>query len=827
MNDIRYAFRQLRRRPAFTLLAIATLAVGVGATTSVFALLHGTLFRSLPFPNAHELVAVHLTREEPGEGIRQLRWSHPEFEALASSASGFAGLAAFGSEGFNLTGEGEPVRVAGEIVSAGYFDVLGVQPLRGRTFRPEEGDAPGAHPVTVISHQLWSSRFAGDPEAVGRTVRVNGFPLTVVGVTPEGFQGLTGPADLWITHAMAPLVTFPEQLTTHQHFLNVVGRLEEGVRPESVRAALGPFADLLTERFAAEHEGDARWATSVESLDSARTDPAVRRERLLLFAAVLLVLLMAGADLAGLLLGRTLARRRELAIRRALGCSRARLVRQLVSESLLLAVAGGTVGILLALGGARLADSLLPPAFTGAGYGRLFQFTSVSVDGWVVAFAFGASLLVGVGFGLTSALVATRETGAGGPGHRNDQTVKPTDPTSGVERSFSGLVMGQFALAVVLLVGAGLLLQTFVNLRGRDPGYDPERIVTFRLSPPSTRYGPDEAPDLLAEILERVRAVPGVEAASVSPCTPFMSCPTRLVRRPPGEGADEGWLSARRHYVAPRHLGSMGIALLRGRDIAETDGPDGPNVVVVSRTMAERLWGGEDPVGRELVFQGAELNFVNGDSSATVVGVAEDVPYGGPADPPGLDIYTPYRQFAWPSTYVSLRSVGPSPQALVPLLRQAVREVDPDLPIHDLRDLGERRAEALATPRFNTILLSSFAGLALFLASLGIYGMMSQYVGRRRREMAVRQAVGAGPGRLLTLVVQRGMRYALWGMAAGVGGALLGTRALESQLYGVPPADPRILFGAVSCLALVGLLAVALPALRASRVDPMVTLREE
>lgn len=827
MSELRTAFRQLRRRPAFTLVAVATLAIGIGATTSVFALLHGTLFRSLPFPEAHELVAVHLTREAPGEGIQRLRWSHPEFEALRTSARGFASLAAFGSEGFNLTGDGEPTRVTGEIVSAGYFGVLGVQAQLGRTFRPEEGETPGAHSVTVISHELWSSRFGSDPGVVGSIARVNGTPLTVVGVMPEGFQGLTGPADLWITHATAPAVTYPEQLTTHQHFLNVVGRLEEDTGLESARSALVPLTSVLAERFGGDHQGDAVWGASVESLDSARTDPTVRRERLTLFAAVLLVLLIAGADLSGLLLGRALSRRQELAIRRALGCSRARLVRHLVSESLLLALAGGATGVLLAVGGTRLAASLLPPGFTGSGYGRLSQFASVSLDGWVLLFALGVSLAVGLGFGLTSALVATSEDSAGGRARRWEGGPRPGPLGVGVERSFAGLVVGQFALAIVLLVGAGLLLQTLVNLRGRDPGYDQERVVTFRISPASTHYGPEDAPELLRAVLERVQAVPGVQAASVSPCTPFMSCPTRLVRRPPGEGADEEWVNTRRHYVAPGHLGSVGIELLRGRDLTDTDGPGGPNVLVVSRTLAERLWPDGEPVGRRLLFQGADLNFLNDDSTATVVGVAEDVPYGGPADPPGFDVYTSYRQFAWPSTYVFVRSDGPSPEALIPSLRQAVRGVDPDLPIHDIRDLGERRTEALANPRFNTTLLAAFAGLALFLAALGIYGLMSQYVGRRRREMAVRRAVGADSSRLLGQVVRRGMTFALWGIAVGTVGALLGTRVLAAQLYEVPPADPKVLLTAASCLALVGVVAVVLPAVRAARVDPMITLREE
>lgn len=826
IRDLRHAVRGLRRSPGFAAAAVLTLALGIGATTAVFGLLDATLFRPLPFPEPDRLVALHLAYERPGEEPRRTRWSHPEFEALREAADGFRALAAFGAVGFNLTIGDEPVRVEGEVVSASYFRALGVETRLGRTFGPDEGGPPGAHPVTVLSHGLWRERFGGEPGVIGRAVRVNGVPLTVVGVMPEGFRGLTGPADLWVTQAMAPAVTYPEQLTTHQHFLNVVGRLEKGVSLESARSAVGPaMAEALARRFG--HAGEAVWGVSLAPLDAVRIDPRVRRERWVLFGAALLVLLIAGADLACLLLARGLVRRREIAIRLALGSGRGRLVRQLLVESSTLAVLGGAAGALLAVWITRALDAFLPAGYTGSGYGRLFQFATLAVDGRVLLFAGGLALAAGLLFGLGPALALTRSLAAPDLGARQPGPGPARGRRSWLDRAFSAAVAGQFALALTLLVGAGLLLASLSNLTAREGGFDPEGVIAFRVSPSSVRYGPEDGPALLEALLERVQTVPGVASASVAPCLPFTSCPTRLVRLPPEEDPGDEWLTVRRHYVAPGHFRALGIPLLRGRGLAAEDRPGRPNVVLVNRSLARHLWPDRDPVGRELVFQGADLNFVGPDSTATVVGVVEDVPYGDAAAPIGHDVYTSFRQFAWPSTHVVVRTDRATPAGLVPALRRAVARVDPHLPVYDVAGLEERREAALAGHRFNGALLAAFAGLALLLAAVGIYGVMSQYVGRRTREMGIRRAVGADRRDVLGLVIRRGLLLALAGVATGSAGGLAAGRALASQLYGVSPTEPGVLLGAALFLLAVGFLAVLLPALRAARLDPAAVLRAE
>lgn len=822
IQDVRYALRTLRRSPGFTVTAVVILALGIGATTSMFSLLHATLFRSLPFPESDRLAAVYLTSQRPGEEVEQGRWSYPEFQALRNTTSAFESLAAFGAVGFNLTGGSQPGRAQGEVVSAGYFQALGAEPVLGRTFTPEEGKAPGEHPVAVISHAQWQERFGGDPEVLGREIRVNGVSLRVIGVMPRGFQGLTGPGDVWITHGMATRVTYPGQLTSHQHFLNVVGRLHEGTGLDAARAELESMASVLDGSWGGEHDAEARYAADVESLAAARVDPDVRRARLILFGAVLLLLLIAGADLAGLLLGRGLGRRRELAIRRALGSSRRRLVRQALTESTVLALLGGGVGVLLTLWVTELAAALMPATYTGSGYGRLAQFASISVDGQVLAFALGVSLLVGLAFGLGPALRATRP---GADLSLRDRQAR--DGSAGSESwAFSAVVVTEFALALTLLVGAGLLLETLANMKARDGSFDARGVVTFQISP--HQYAPEEGPALLERILERISTLPGVEHASVSPCAPFMSCATRMVRPSPEVAPDADWTRARRHYVGPEHFRTLGIDLLQGRGIRPSDGAGNPNVAVVNRHFAETFWPGLDPVGRELVFQGAEMNFIGTDSTATVVGVVQDVPFGGPDEPVGLDVYTSFRQFSWPFSYFLVRAErASSAAALVPDLRRAVRQVDPELPIFDVATVEERVDRALATPRFNGWLLGAFAALALVLAGVGIYGVMSQWVARRTREMGIRQAVGAHGKDVLGMVLARGLGLALSGVAVGAVGSFFAARALASQLYGVSPVDPGVFAAAAGFLTLVALLAVYLPARRATRVDPAAVLEGE
>lgn len=824
IRDVRDAFRTLRRRPGFALTAVLVLALGLGGTVSGYTLLHGTLFRPLPFPEPDRLVSVHLHVERPDGARQQMRWSYPEFEALRETLGSdgpFEAVAAFSRASFNVSTprDGhEPFHVAGEAVSPAYLEVLGVEPALGRAFEP------GGESAALLGHDLWRSRFGADPEIPGEIVRLNGVPVTVVGVLPAGFSGLTGQAQVWIPQARAPSILFPEQLTTHQHFNTVVARLRPGRSVEQAAAVLEGFAPVLASGWGAVH-GPGEWGALPVPLARDRVDPEQRRARWILFGAALLVLLIAGANFAGLLLGRGLSRRRELAIRRALGSSRGRLVRRLVTESVLLAGAGGALGVLLALWLTGAGETLLPDrlATPANDYAQLAAFADLAVDGRVLAVAALVSVAAGVIFGLGPALLATRRTAerelsadAGGDSeHRGGSLASP----------FGLLVVAEVALALTLLVGAALLLQTLAHLSAR-PGADrPEEVLTFRLEPSLAQYSSEDGPALLGAVLERVSAVPGVRSATVGPCAPGTTgCATREVRLP-GMDPDAEPYAVRRHYVGPEHFETLGIALLRGRGLAPSDRPGRPAVTVINRRAAETLWPGEDPIGRRIVL--GEGEFLGGGTTAEVVGVVEDVPYGVPGEPIGLDLYTSYRQFSRQFTTVMVRSAGTPPEALLPDLRRAVAAVDPDLPLHDVATLAERTDRLLAGPRFRGGLLALFAGLALLLAAVGVYGVLSQLVARRTREMGVRIALGARRGQVVALVVRRALAMALAGVAVGALGAWSVTGVLSSQLFGVDPADPLAFAVAAGLLLAAGVLAALLPARRATRVDPMRVLRVE
>jgi putative ABC transport system permease protein len=823
--DLRVASRGLSRSPRFTILAVITLALGIGATTFTFSLLYATLFRPLPFPEPDRLVALSLTDEALGGDARIVRWSYPEFEALRETARDLKGVAAFSRTEFNLSLGSEPVHVPGEVVSASYLEVLGVEAAVGRVFSSEEDRVPGSHPVVMLSHDLWTGRLGRERDILGSTVRVNGVPLVVIGVLPAGFRGLTGRADVWVTQAMAPQVTYTGQLTTPQHFLNVVGRLRDDATLAEAGVALAALAPVLLERFGDDHEAGSAWRARLTPLDAAKVDPSSRRSRLILFGAVLVVLLITAANMAGLFISRGLSRRREAAIRRALGSSRWGLIRQVLAESTLLGLLGGIGGVALSFALTEVL-SIVSPGQMGRGpdaFGRqISEFAYVATDGWVVVFAVAVSLVLGVGFGLGPALSAARR-GA----ELNARSCGPDDPTgrrrSGwLSGSFATLVVTEFAMALTLLVAAGLLIETLINLTSRDPGFDPSGLVTFRLQPPQAQYPTEVGPPLLEEVLERVSAVPGVISASVGPCAPLTGgCAWREIRSL-SEAPGGGWVSSRRHYVGPDHFETLGIPLLAGRALSTGDRPGSRNVVVVNQSAAEVLWPGRDPLGRIVVFGAG--NFIGGDSTALVVGVVGDVLYGEPDEPVGLDVYTSYLQFSRPFTRVVVRVAG-SPTALVSSFRRAVMEVDSDLPIYDVRAVEDPLLGATTEWRFDAVLFASFSGLALLLAAIGIYGVMAQFVSARTREIGVRMAVGAGRNDVVRLVVERGLVLSLTGVAIGTAGALVATRLLDSQLYEVSPTDPFTFIGAAVILVLVGMLSVYAPAARATRVDPVTVLR--
>jgi putative ABC transport system permease protein len=823
-RDVRYAARSLRKTPVFTAAAVLTVAIGVGANTAVFGLVSATLLRPLPFPASERLVALFQAYEGAGQPPHPMPWSYPEFAALRSALTSFSHLAAYYSADTNLSGTGaEPTRIGMEMVSASYFPVLGIPPLIGRAFLPQEDSIPGARPVAIIGQNLWEREFGSEPEIVGREILLNGVSVTVVGVMPRGFRGLTGDGEVWIPHAMAPAVYFPNHLTTAEQFLSVVARLRPGVSTEQARAEVAAgtsAAAAARERSGVGQEG--RWSAALLPLEEARRDPATVRAQLVLAGAVFFVMLIAAVNVAGLLLARAIGRSREFAVRAALGARRRRLVQQALVESGLVGLLGGALAVLIAVGSIRVLSAIAPARLGGTGprVARLDPFASPETDWRVIVFAAVLAVAAGLLAGLVPALRATRGdlTGALKAGARGS-----TVGVGSLRRPtvLSWIAVAQVACALVLLVGAGLLMKGFHGLRSLDLGLDAAGVVTFHLNPPESTYGGPAAGELLQRVLERVEAVPGVTSATVGRCLPGTGCsssPLYIAGRP---GVDRPPV-VRRHYVGPDHFRTLGIPVLRGRGLTSEDRAGRARVAVVNETAARRFWPNEDPIGARVWF-GSGGGFASPDSLTEIIGVVGDVRYGAPGEEIQPDFYTSYLQFVLPATMVMVRTTG-DPVALVPSLRRAVAEVDPNLPIHNVRTVAQVQAESLEEARFATVALGTFAGLGLLLAALGVYGVMAYSVAQRRREIGIRIALGAPPRAVLRQVIGHGAALAGLGLAAGSLVSLWLSRTLPALIADIGSADPLILAVVASTLFLVALLTCYLAARPAARVDPVEAL---
>lgn len=832
-RDVRHAARSLGRSPGFVAAAVLTLALGVGTNAAVFSLVSASLLRPLPFPEPERIVVLHQSYQEPGAESRPFRWwTYPQLEALGSSLTTPSHLAAYWASDVNLSGEGaDPVRMRTEIVSAPYFAALGIRPALGRAFLPREDSIPGRHPVAVLGYDTWERRFGADPEVLGRGVLLNGVPLTVVGVMPRGFRGLTGEAEAWIPHAMGPVVYMPDYLTSDQYFLGVVARLRPEVALEQARAEVAATgartAGAVRAAGGAEEFGPGTWGAGLATLEEARRDPATLRAQLVLAGAALFVLLIAVVNLSALFLARSTARARETAVRAALGAGRLRLVRQGLVEGGLLGLLGGVAGMLLAVWSVEVLVAIGPAHLGGArprlSVAGLASFAEPGVDWRVVTFAAGVSLAAGLLAGLMPALRATRGDATKGLGAgARGSSVGVGSLRRPTMLSLAATV--QIACALVLLVGAGLLLQGFHRLRSVDPGFEADGVVTFRISPPHGEHGGNAAAALQERILESLEAVASVRSATVG-YAPFGGSASTSLQLD-GEPGPEGSVRIGRHYAGPDHFRTLGIPLLRGRTLTGEDREGRPRVAVINETAARRFWPGEDPIGKR-VSLGGDLWFDDGSGSpgatTEIVGVVGDVLYGPPGSEVRPDFYTSYLQFARPGTTLMVRTEG-DPLTLLPALRRAVVEVDPNLAIHDVRTAHERAADALAGERFATAALSVFAGLGLLLASLGVYGVMAYSVVQRRREIGIRLALGATGRGVLRLVIGQGLALAAAGLAIGVVASLVLTRALPALFSDIGSADPLVFAAVVPLLLAVALLACWLPARAATRVDPVETI---
>ena len=824
LQDLRYAIRVMLKSPGFTAVAIISLALGIGANTSIFSVVNALLLKPLPYKNPEQLAQVFREYEQTGKGVERSEiWSYPKFSALRDNNDSFAQIAAVSSQNFPVTDSDNPERLSTEIVSASYFPMLGVEAAIGRTFTPEEDQTPGAHPVAVIGHGIWQRRFGSDPNVIGRTIGLNKVPLTIVGVLPEGFKGQKGTAEVWVPMMMAPQLTFPRRLATaFAHWTEVIGRLKPEVNLAQARSEMEIAAAKVAEALPipAQLAGTLPFESiRLTSLKEAKLDPAIGKSFLVLFGAVGFVLLIACVNIANLLLGRSVSRQKELAIRMALGAGRRRLVRQLLTESMLLGFAGGIVGLLVALWGVEVLSTFKPAVQSQNGtYLGVLDFGKASIDAQVLGFNILLSIITGLIFGLLPALQASRAD-------VSDALKEGSIHFRGRSRTRvrlsprNVLAVTEIALALVLLIGAGLMIRSFARLQSLQIGFSPDHVMTMRVELP--KYKPEAEVAFEQQLLSRLGGLPGVEAAAVASGTPLSNNSAGTVMRIKGQ-PDGDDMSVGLHSIGPDYFKTLRVPFLRGRAFDERDRVGAKLVAIVNESAARKFWPNEDPIGKEIwVGAGWEQ-----DQYGEIVGVVGDVKYGKVEEAFKPQVYLPYTQPTEPASFVMVRTTN-DPTQIVAAVRSEILALDSNVPIFDIRTMEERSADATSRTRFGALVLGIFSTLALVLAAIGIYGVMSYSVSGRTREIGVRMALGAQPRNVLALVMRDGIVVTVAGIALGVALALAATKVLGSQLYGVGTTDTPT-FVAVSFLfAVVALAASYIPARRAMKLDPMFALRYE
>ena len=797
-QDLRYAARTLRRTPTFTLIAVLTLALGIGANTAIFSAVYGVLLRSLPYAHPESLVSVW----DGGRSLAEFTRVRDQNRTLERVASYMDRI------GFSLSGSGEPARLVGAAASADLFSVLGVSPALGRGFSQGE-DLPGNGAVVVLSDALWRSRFGADPTILGRRLDLDGIPRTVIGVMPPGFWFPRRETQLWV-----PTVLDEGKpgwfWGTYGFFL--VGRLRSGSTRDQARADVRGIAERLRIENPVWRPSETYYFNGLDVIPLERriVQSDSRRLLLVLLGAVGMVLLIACANVANLLIARGAARERELSLRTALGAGRARLVRQLVTESVVLAAAGGLAGLGLAFAGVRALVGLLPPDTP--------RLSDVSLSGWVLAFTVGLSLCAGVAFGLVPALRLSRPDLAGAlseGGSRGGSSLRH-------RRVAGALVAAEIALGVVLAVGAGLLLKSFARIVAVDPGFRTEQVVTARISPPKARWSKPEQQHLFyRQLLDRLQASPAIADAGITNQAPFEATNEVMAMWVDGYTTDPNQLEVMSlRAVTPGFFRALGIPLIKGRGLEIGDGADAPAVALVDQATAERYWRGRDPVGGRIHYPWPGW--------LTIVGVVGTATNNDLTDQPAPTVYVPFEQKPLgPSDMTVVAHATGQPAAALSAIRVGVRELAFDVPVSDERTMTERIRDSVARPRFATALLLAFGALALVLGAVGTYGLMAYNTQRRTRELAVRMALGAEGRHVLLTVVREGAILAATGLALGVGLALLLTRFLRGMLFDVSATDPLTFALAVGVLGGAALLASYLPARRATRLDPMIAIRGE
>ncbi|HJT46279.1 MAG TPA: ABC transporter permease [Chthoniobacterales bacterium] len=814
LSEIKVALRGLAKSPGFTVIAIATLALAIGANTAVLSLVNALLIRPLPYKNPQQLVLIW--EQFANQGLDRIPVSPPEYLDYQKELRSYDGIAAFDYVDLNLTGGEMPERVSGSVVSPSLFPLLGVSPIRGRTFTPEEAQA-GRDDVVVISARLWQRRFNSDPTVLNSKINLNGRSYTVVGIMPASFefplplfnmQGGTFAerADIW-----KPVVFTDDELKQRgSRSYGVIGRLRDGVTPKQAQAELNTIAGNWISRFKENYAVETGFGARVYGLQD-QVVGTMRPALLILLGAVGLVLLIACANLTTMLLARGGSREREMAIRVALGAGPMRLLRFLLIESVLLSVIGGLVGIVAAVWGLDILAAI--------GAKTVPRLREVNLDLTVLCFTLVISVATGVLFGIIPALASAKPelTEALKEGGRGTSSGARRNQVRNI------LVVSEIALALVLLIGAGLLMKSFVHLQSVNPGFNPSNVATAELSLPLPKY-PRGKPvvDFYNEVLRRISAMPGVQAAALTNILPLSGSNTDNSFHIEGrsETVTKVYPDEEIRSITPEYFRVLQTPLLRGRFFTAADDADAPGVVIINQAMAKKYWPGEDALGKR-------INFDDSDPAKikwfTVVGIVTDLHHQGLDIDPKPEFYLPHPQRAYRQMVLAVRS-SQDPRALIPALRKEIQAIDPDQPLANVRTLETVAAESIAPRRMSVTLLGAFAGIALLLAAVGIYGVISFLVVQRTHEIGVRMALGAQRRDVLRMVVGHALKLVGIGAVAGLVLAFLSTRALAALLYGVSAFDLTTFLFVPLTLATVALFASYIPALRATRADPMIAL---
>ena len=801
LQDLRYGARMLLKNPGFTLIAVLTLALGIGANTAIFSVINGVLLGSLPYPHPEELAMVWCDNKR--QGIHDDITSYPNFVDWRDRNKTFQGMAGVTDESYTITGRGEPIEIRAASVSPNFFQLLGVSPVRGRGFTAEE-EQPGRDRIAILSHSLWQRHFGGASEILNKTISLSGEPNIVVGIMPPGFQ-FPEKTELW-----KPLAPDERMRGARGAFwLPIVGRFKPGVTRAQAQADL----EVITNQIEQQFPDMAGYGVNVVSVLE-QSVGFIRRALMILFIAVLFVLLIACANVANLLLARAAVRQREVSIRTAIGADRWRIVRQLMTESMLLAVLGGALGVLLAWWGLKLLVGLSPADIPRLEYIRL--------DGRVLLFTLGLSLLTGLIFGLAPALQTSQLN--------LSETLKESGRTGGAsgrraQRMRGVFIVAEVALTLALLVSAGLLVRSFWRLQQVNPGFRPDHLLTLRLSLSGSNYTTGaQAVSFFERLQERLAALPGVVAASATTgvMLPKLANSAGFTIEGRPRDPNELGLELPIDTVQPNYFQTMGVQLLKGRTFNAQDTQENPRVTIVNETFAKRYFPDEDPIGKRFTFgrPGPNTRWI------TIVGVVRDTKRQGIEQSIRIESWMPLTQRPSGSMEVVLRTTG-DPLSLSNAVREAVWSIDRDLPIPTIQSMEQVMSERVAQRRLNMLLLGLFALVALILAAVGIYGVMSYTVTQRTYEIGIRMALGAQAGDVLWLVVRQGMLLALLGVVIGLAATFAFTRLMASLLFSVSATDPITFAAIVVLLIAVALVACWVPARRAAKVDPMIALRFE